>query len=105
MPTPTGSETGVLFPTTADGTRSTTALGRAVIADAVRRSAPEVAAAVDGEKDWRHGYLTHFRRAVEAGVPTAADALAIASDGLASLHERFVFGRDGGQTSLAAAVA
>src|SRR4051812_45202136 len=104
MPTPTGSETGVLFPTTPDGSRSTTSLGRAVIADAVRRSAPEVAAAAESEKDWRQGYLAHLRRTVEAGVPTAGDALAIATDGLASLHERFVFARDGGQSDLAAAL-
>src|SRR4051812_8080727 len=104
MPTPTGSETGVLFPTSPDGSRSTTALGRAVIADAVRRTAPEVAAAAEGERAGRRASPPHSRRTVEAGVPTADDALAIAADGLASLHERFVFARDGGQSDLAAAL-
>jgi hypothetical protein len=40
------------------------------------------------ETNWRSGYLTHFRRVIEAGLPSRQAALAIAADGLGSLHGR-----------------
>ncbi|GAA4566460.1 hypothetical protein GCM10023176_16620 [Micromonospora coerulea] len=78
---------GVVFPTV-DGTRSTSALGRAVVADALRAVDPVGARAAEHETNWRHGYLGHFRRLVEAGLFSREAALTIARDGLAALHAR-----------------
>ena len=79
---------GVVFPASADGRRSTSAVGRAVVADALRRADP--AGALDAERDanWRTGYLEHFRRLVEAGLTSTGAAVSVARDGLESLHGR-----------------
>ncbi|WP_238162185.1 hypothetical protein [Micromonospora endolithica] len=91
---------GVMFPRTGEG-RSTSALGRAVVADALRAVDPVGARAVEHETDWRHGYLGHFRRLVEAGLLSRTAALTIARDGLASLHTRMtVVADDGTETPL-----
>ncbi len=79
---------GVEFPVAADGRRSTSAFGRAVIADALRATDPAGALGAEQETNWRSGYLTHFRRVIEAGLSSRAGALAIASDGLSSLRSR-----------------
>src|SRR6516164_7502228 len=79
---------GVVFPAAADGRRSTSALGRAVIADALRPVDPAGALGAEQETNWRSGYLVHFRRLVEAGLASKAAALSIARDGLDSLHNR-----------------
>ncbi len=79
---------GVVFPRGADGQRSTSALGRVVVADALRAVDPIGARAAEQETNWRRGYLHHFRRLVEAGVDSADAARRIAVDGLASLHAR-----------------
>ncbi|HHU11150.1 MAG TPA: hypothetical protein GXZ60_14235 [Intrasporangiaceae bacterium] len=83
--------TGVVFPIV-DGRRSTVATGRAVVADALRAVDPIGATACERETHWRAGYLVHFRRLVEAGLPTADAALTIARDGLASTHGRLKWG-------------
>src|ERR1022692_3746547 len=89
------------FPVAADGRRSTSALGRAVISDALRRTDPAGALGAEQETNWRSGYLTHFRRLIEAGLSSPDAALAIASDGLGSVHARMraVLG-DGEETGL-----
>ncbi|HEX9030194.1 MAG TPA: hypothetical protein VF834_00015 [Streptosporangiaceae bacterium] len=79
---------GVVFPVAADGRRSTSALGRAVVADALRRTDPAGALGAEQETNWRSGYLTHFRRLIEAGLASREAALAIAADGLESVHGR-----------------
>lgn len=56
------------------------------MADALRSADPVGARAVSSETNWRRGYLTHFRRAVEAGIGDAAAARSIAADGLSSAH-------------------
>ena len=76
------------FPVGPDGRRSTSALGRAVVADALRQVDPAAAAEAGRESNWRSGYLTHFRALIEAGLPTSQAALSVARDGLASLHEQ-----------------
>ncbi len=95
---------GVVFPET-DGRRSTSATGRAVVSDALAAVDPVGAAAAHRETNWRSGYLTHFRRLVEAGLPSYSDARSIAEAGLASLHSRMVWADpDGRQVSLDAAL-
>ena len=70
---------------------STSAAGRQVLADALRKADPVGARAVEHETAWRREYLHHFRRAVEAGVGDPAAAVSIAEDGLASLHDAMRF--------------
>lgn len=62
------------------------------MADALRMADPVGSRAIENETAWRRHYVTHFRRAVEAGVGDAAAARAIASDGLRSAHNLMRFG-------------
>ncbi|ADB73864.1 hypothetical protein [Geodermatophilus obscurus] len=95
------ADLGVVFPAGPDGRRSTAALGRAVVADALRPVDPAGAGAAERETNWRAGYLPHFRRLVEAGIASREAALTIADAGLASLHRRMrVAGPDGAETAL-----
>ncbi len=95
---------GVVFPEV-DGRRSTGATGRAVVADALTPVDPVGAAAAHRETNWRSGYLTHFRRLVEAGLSRPEDAIAVAEAGLASVHERMRWRDPGGrEVRLAAAL-
>jgi hypothetical protein len=92
---------GVVFPLAADGRRSTSALGRAVVADALRRVDAAGALGAEQETNWRSGYLVHFRRLVEAGLASKEAALSVARDGVGSLHARMrVSGPDGEETAL-----
>jgi len=100
------ADLGVVFPAGPDGRRSTAALGRAVVADALRPVDPAGAGAAERETNWRAGYLPHFRRLVEAGIASREAALTIADAGLASLHRRMrVAGPDGAETALGDLVA
>lgn len=81
------AHTGVVIPTV-DGKPSTSALGRAVVADALRSVAPDWARDADTTTNWRSDYLRHFHRLVEAGLPSREAALAVAADGLTSLRSR-----------------
>lgn len=87
---------GVEFPATAEGDRSTSALGRQVVADALRTTDAAGAIAAERETNWRAGYVGHFRRLTEAGIVDAAAAHTIAADGLRSLHDRMRFVRQDG---------
>jgi hypothetical protein len=96
--------TGVVFPEV-DGRRSTSATGRSVVADALLPVDPVGSAAALRETSWRSGYLTHFRRLVEAGLARPGDALAVADAGLASVHGRMLWrDPDGKECALSAAL-
>jgi hypothetical protein len=84
----TPAESGVVIPVNEGSSRSSSALGRAVVADALRTVDPVGARQAEGETNWRSGYPQHFRRLVEAGLPDAGAAHRIAADGMASLHRR-----------------
>jgi hypothetical protein len=88
---------GVVFPVSADGRRSTSAVGKTVAADALRRADP--AAALDAEQDtnWRTGYLVHFRRLVEAGLTSKDAAVSVARSGLESLHGQMRVAHEGSE--------
>jgi hypothetical protein len=94
------SDEGVVFPAGPDGRRSTAALGRAVVADALRPVDPTGALAAEQETNWRAGYLVHFRRLVEAGLSSGDAARSIAGAGLASLHERMRVALGDGEVAL-----
>src|SRR5262250_3194156 len=91
-----GEGAGVVFPAAADGRRSTSALGRAVVADALRATDPAGALGAEHETNWRSGYLVHFRRLIEAGLASKQAWLAIARGGLDSLHTRMRVAAPGG---------
>lgn len=80
--------TGVAFPAASDGSRSTSSVGRGVVADALREVDPAGARAAERETNWRSGYIAHLRRATEAGLTSRDAAVTIASRGLVSLHDR-----------------
>jgi len=84
----TDEQHGVVFPRAADGRRSTAAVGRAVVADALRLVDPAGARAAEQETSWRSDYLVHFRRLVEAALGSADDAVSIARAGLDGLLTR-----------------
>ena len=97
---------GVAFPVSADGRRSTSALGQAVVADALARVDAGDALEASRETNWRAGYLTHFRRLIEAGLPSKQAAVSVARDGLASLHLRMrIVSRGGAETGLDALIS
>jgi hypothetical protein len=79
---------GVDFPAGPDGRRSTSAVGKAVVADALRAADPAAAARAEREANWRTGYLTHFRVLVEAGLAGPDTAAAVAAGGLDSLYRQ-----------------
>jgi hypothetical protein len=91
-----GELAGVVFPESPDGRRSTSALGRAVVADALRPVDAAGALGAEHETNWRSGYLVHFRRLIEAGLASKAACLAIARAGLDSLHARMRVAAPGG---------
>jgi hypothetical protein len=101
-----GEPAGVAFPVAADGHRSTSAVGRAVVADALSQVDPAGARAAEQETNWRTGYLAHFRGLIEAGLASKQAAVSVARDGLESLHRRMrVIGADGEEAGLDALVS
>jgi len=85
------------------GARSTSALGRAVVADALRGVDPVGSRAAESATVWRRDYVLHFRRLIEAGLLSRDAALEIAREGLASLHGRMRFATRDGEIALAEA--
>src|SRR3954451_20988006 len=76
------------FPVSGERGRSTSVVGRAVVADALRAVDPVGALDAEQETNWRSGYLLHFRRLLEAGLSSRRASLGIASAGLSALHAR-----------------
>lgn len=100
----TSGPAGVVFPLV-QGRRSTAATGRAVVADAARATDAGLAATVERETDWRHGYVAAFRRLTEVTATSSSAALTAAVDGLRSVHSRFTFDRGGTDVPLRHAFA
>jgi hypothetical protein len=92
---------GVDFPAGPDGRRSTSAVGRAVVADALRAADPARAQRAEREANWRTGYLTHFRALVEAGLASPDAAAAVAAAGLDSVYRQLrAVDADGAESGL-----
>ncbi len=98
-------QTGTDFPAANDGTRSTSATGRAVIADALRAVDPAAARRVEQIKDWRAGYLGAIRDLVVVAASNTDAAIRLSQAGLDSLHERFVWTSQGSDRPLLPALA
>lgn len=92
----------VAFPRGTDGARSTSALGRSVVAAALEAVDPTGAAAAERETNWRSGYLRHVRRLTEAGLGDRVQAERIAADGLRAVHQQMVMTSREGDRSVAA---
>ncbi|MEO6605897.1 MAG: hypothetical protein ABIN55_09810, partial [Aeromicrobium sp.] len=73
---------------------STSSAARAIMGDALRKADPVGARGVENETNWRRNYLTHFRRALEAGIGEPPAAHSIAADGLRSARDQMRFGNE-----------
>lgn len=91
---------GVSFPAQQDGRRSTTTLGREVVAEALRAVDPVGARGAEQETAWRSQYVVHLRRLVEAGLATPEAWVSIADAGIDALRARMVVAGDDGQPDL-----
>ena len=100
-PAPRG--TGVSFPEV-DGSRSTTATGRAVFAAAARVIEPVLAERIGSDSDWRKDYVAHVRALCAAEMRDPDAARLVPAAGLRALHDRFTFVRDGEERPLDAAL-
>jgi hypothetical protein len=97
--------TGVVVPAGSDGRRSTTSVGRAVVAAALRPVDADGASATEQATAWRKQYPVHFRRLVEAGLASREDWLRIAGSGLDETYRQLrVVLADGTEAPLAAAL-
>jgi hypothetical protein len=88
----------------ADGRVSTSSVAKAVVGSALESVDPEAAVRAASVRDWRSGYLAPYRDLVVAGARTPEAADAAARTGLAALHDRAVFQRDGQSVRLDSAV-
>jgi hypothetical protein len=95
---------GVVFPLVG-GHRSTSATGRAVVADSVRPVDPALADQVMAQRDWRVSYLDAFRRMTALAVTAPDGAQRISATGLAAVHERFMIRRVGEDLPIEEAMA
>ena len=86
---------GIQFPVAADGRRSTTAAGQAVLAAAVRALDPALAQEILSRSDWRRCYGRYLVRLVTLALASGDEAVSIVTDGTARVHESFRFLRDG----------
>jgi hypothetical protein len=87
----TGNDIGVVVPADAGGRRSSSVLGRAVVADALRGVDPAGALGAERESGWRSGYVVHFRRLLEAGLASRQAAVRVAADGLRAMRGRMQY--------------
>jgi hypothetical protein len=102
---PSPADQGVILPTDQAGKQSSTALAKAVLADAVRGCDEALASQIEAEPDWRNNYHRHVLAMHEVVMESAANAIRISEDGLRSLRTRMVFHRDGGTGSIDEAMA
>ena len=101
----TASTEGVVFPVTADGSRSTTRTGAKILAAALAPVAPKQAQAALQEQHWRRTYPAYFRSLVEGSLASAEAALKSANQGLDCAWQNLCWNQDGRDVSLVQALA
>ncbi len=95
---------GVSFPEV-DGRRSTSATGRAILADAAAAIDARLAERIRGCGDWRSEYAPFIRELTAASADSAQSALEISRAGLESMRSRLTFARGGQETPVGGALA
>ncbi|PZP33485.1 MAG: hypothetical protein DI603_08970 [Roseateles depolymerans] len=96
---------GLHWPLDAAGRPSSGAPGRTILAAALQDLAPEAAAALLAERDWRRAYPRHWRALVAAQLHQPGAVVASARAGLAAAHQTLPFWRDGRALPLPQAMA
>lgn len=82
---------GVNFPLAPEGGRASTSVGKDILARAVRRLDPALAAAILAEGGWRMGYPAYFERVLRLEAQSAQNSTDVATTGLEAARERFVY--------------
>ena len=82
---------GLVFPIDAKGGRSSTPVAKQILAAAIGAVSPEKAEKVLNEKNWRFGYVKHFKAMVEEQMKSPENALKVAEAGLQKAYETFQF--------------
>lgn len=102
---PAAPSLGLQFPAGADGSRSSTRAGTAILATALQPLSAAAAQAARDERHWRRNYPAHFRALVRGGLAQAELAFQSAADGLAETRRQLVFETQAGALPLAEAMA
>lgn len=100
-----GSDSGIQFPSTPDGRRSTTDTARVVFEAAFDATGAGASRELHAERRWRERYPHHVRQLVERSLESPEKALAIARAGLEATRRAFQFWRDGQPLTLDTAMA
>eukprot|EP01126_Amoeba_proteus_P006512 TRINITY_DN1227_c0_g1_i1.p1 TRINITY_DN1227_c0_g1~~TRINITY_DN1227_c0_g1_i1.p1 ORF type:complete len:579 (-),score=101.90 TRINITY_DN1227_c0_g1_i1:139-1875(-) len=96
---------GIQFPLDKSGERSTTIVNKGAFVAALKEVAPQQAAKVEAERNWRFRYNHHVLEHVRVcASETPENCVKIARDGLTYLHQAFDFIRDDKTMSLASAM-
>lgn len=98
---------GLVWPVDAKGGRSSTPVAKEILAAAIGAVSKEKAEKVLKERNWRFGYVKHFKNMVEEQMKSPENALKVAEAGLAKAYEVFQFidGDVSNPTSFAKAMA
>jgi len=92
---PKREERGLSFPVDAKGDRSTSVVGKNVIAAAMRGAktddAEKLAVKCEKEKSWRFKYSAHYMKMVKLSASSPQAALGVAAAGLDYMHTNFDF--------------
>ncbi len=105
MTSASGSDSGIQFPSTPDGRRSTTDTARAVFAAALDATGAGASRELHAERRWRERYPHYVRQLVERSLESPENAIAIAGAGLDATRQAFQFWRDGQPLTLDTAMA
>jgi hypothetical protein len=96
---------GVSFPTLEDGSRSTSATGKAVLAAAAAAIDADLAERIRSGSAWHQRYASHLHELVAAELRVDGDPDRSARAGLDECYARFTFERGGNSTPLAEATS
>ncbi|MBZ4418462.1 hypothetical protein [Myxococcus sp. RHSTA-1-4] len=99
------SDSGIQFPSTPDGRRSTTETARAVFEAAFEATGAEASRELRAERRWRERYPHYVRQLVERSLESPENAITIARAGLDATRRAFQFWRDGQPFTIDGAMA
>ncbi|MCP3140166.1 serine/threonine-protein kinase [Pyxidicoccus xibeiensis] len=105
MTSASGSDSGIQFPSTPDGRRSTSETARAVFEAAFDAMGAGASGELRAERRWRERYPHYLRQLVEHSLERPENAIAIARAGLEATRRAFQFWRDGQPRTLDTAMA